>query len=117
MVACATTAPVGSVMIPLSRAVVYWAHIAMVDPKTRISAREKRVQQSAGNRLRKFLFIVFSPSEPSGVRLHILNNPAYDTVGAGAVGHQVTAHGKKQSQQLTEHDVHRRTTIIGHRCA
>src|SRR5208282_3381307 len=116
MVAPATTASDGSVTIPLSRAVVYWAHTGRVDAKTRMSAREKRVQQRVDNRLRNCLFIVFSPSEPSGVRLHILNNPAYDTVDTRAVRHQVTAHGKKQAQQLAEHDVHRRTTIIRHRC-
>ena len=86
MAAPATTAPDGSLTIPLSRAVVYWAHPGIVDPKTRMSPREKQINQPAGNRFRNFLFIVYPPWEPSGVNLHILNNPAYDTVDVGRSG-------------------------------
>src|SRR5208282_5634009 len=61
MVAPATTAPDGSVTVPLSRAVVYWAHTDIIGPKTSMSPKEKQMNQCPGNRLRNFLFIVCLP--------------------------------------------------------
>src|SRR5580704_8333150 len=69
MIAPATTAPDGSVTIPLSRAVVYWACTSIVGPKISVSPKEKQMNECPGNRSRNFLFIVRLPDHANLVAL------------------------------------------------